>query len=104
MHNKEKLKWLNLMRYCKAEKLSGRKVSRFEMICENVEKTFFHDFASIVISMARRLSISRENFCDSSKICKKCKSFLLLNFWCLRYVKHQDDDEHDSSNAVFKNY
>ena len=40
--------------------------------------------------MERRLSISSENFRDSSKIHENCESFLLLNFCCLRYntIRH----------------
>ena len=50
-----------------------RKLSRF---C-------FHDYS---ISTNRRLSISRENFPNSLIICENRKSFLLLNFCCLRYL------------------
>ena len=32
------------------------------------------------------LSISRENFHDSSKIHENCESFLMLNFCCLQYA------------------
>ena len=63
-----------ICQYCKQQKLSGRKVSWFDRIFESNEKTF-GNFASIIISAGRRLSISRENFRDFSKSTKTTKVF-----------------------------
>ena len=45
-------------------------------------RTCFYNYLSSLTAK----SISRENFCDSSKICGNRESLLLCNFCCLRYV------------------
>ena len=69
--------------YHKRQKLSKRKVSGFTRFHTNVGKTF-----AVIVSTVWKvqknaiaeLSFRQENFCDSSKIRKNCKTVFSLNF------------------------
>ena len=71
--------------YRKQQKLS-RKMFRgligFVKKFRKLLRFCFYDYINGAMSM----SISRENFHDSSKIHENCESFLLLNFCCLQYA------------------
>ena len=70
--------------YRKRQKLSERKVSWFTGFHPNVGKTFVAFISTVWKGKSiAQLNIRWENFCGSSKI---HKTFLPLNFCCLRYM------------------
>ena len=80
-------RFLNMSNYyCKRQKLSERKLSRFTGIHPNVGKTFMIFMWKGLKEAIVQLNIRRENFRASPKICKNRETFLSLNFCCLWYM------------------
>ena len=82
--------YLYIRMYCKRQKLSERKVSRFTGFYSNVRKPFAGLASSVLKVLQKTIAqkIHRENFHVSLKICEN-KTFLSANFYRLRYVHIQ---------------